>query len=90
VFYVPPFNPPRTGSYGKSVLEDPRMPMDYLKYLFGDEVVEVMRRLEGELHRAQSGGTSEVLQLLIGRDDHVRYQIPKRENLVQIQGAHKA
>jgi hypothetical protein len=66
------------------------MPMDYLKYLFGDEVVEVMRRLEGELHRAQSGGTSEVLQLLIGRDDHVRYQIPKRENLVQIQGAHKA
>ena len=46
VFYVPPFNPPRQGSYGKSVLEDPRMPMDYLKYLFGDEVVDVIRRLE--------------------------------------------
>ena len=90
VFYVPPFNPPRQGSYGKSVLEDPRMPMDYLKYLFGDEVVDVMRRLEIELHRAQNGGTSEVLQLLIGRDDHVRYQIPKHEDLLQIQGVRKA
>jgi hypothetical protein len=66
------------------------MPMDYLKYLFGDEVVDVIRRLEGELHRAQNGGTSEVLQLLIGRDDQVRYQIPKHEDLVQIQGVRKA
>ena len=54
------------------------------------EVVDVIRRLEGELHRSQNGGTSEVLQLLIGRDDHVRYQIPKREDLIRIQGAHKA
>jgi nitrate reductase beta subunit len=90
VFYVPPFNPPRSGNYGKSVLDDPRMPMDYLKYLFGDEVVDVIRRLEGELRHAQNGGTSEVLQLLIGRDEHVRYQIPKHEDLIQIQGAHKA
>jgi hypothetical protein len=52
-------------------------------------VVDVIRRLEAELLRAQSGGTSEVLQLLIGRDDHVRYQIPKHEDLVQIQGATK-
>jgi hypothetical protein len=90
VFYVPPFNPPRSGNYGKSVLDDPRMPMDYLKYLFGEEVVGVIRRLEQELHKAQNGGTSEVLQLLIGRDEHVRYQIPKREDLIQIGGAHKA
>jgi hypothetical protein len=40
--------------------------------------------------KAQSGGTSEMLQLLIGRDEHVRYQIPKREDLVQIQKARKA
>ena len=70
VFYVPPFNPPREGNYGKSMLEDPRMPMDYLKYLFGDEVVRrASARLEGELRRAQNGEKSEVLQLLIGRDD---------------------
>ena len=89
VFYVPPFNPPRQGNYGKSILEDPRMPMDYLLYLFGEEVIDVIRRLEAELQKAQSGGTSEVLQLLIGRDASVRYQIPKHEDLVQIQGMKK-
>ena len=66
------------------------MPMDYLKYLFGEEVIDVIRRLEIELRRAQNGGTSEVLQLLIGRDEHVRYQIPRHQDLVQIQGAQKA
>jgi hypothetical protein len=66
------------------------MPMDYLKYLFGDEVVDAIRRLERELHRSQNGGSSDVLQLLIGRDEHVRYQIPKHEELIQIGGGHKA
>src|SRR5262249_29870498 len=56
VFYVPPFNPPRSGNYGRSVLEDPRMPLDYLVYLFGEEVLDTIRRLEGELHKAQNGG----------------------------------
>jgi len=90
VFYVPPFNPPRQGNYGKSILEDPRMPMDYLLYLFGEEVIGVIRHLEAELRKAQSGGTSEVLQLLIGRDASVRYQIPKHEDLIQIQGMKKS
>ncbi len=84
VFYVPPFHPPRRGHYGKSILDDPRLPLDYLVYLFGPEVKEVIRRLEAELVRAQNGGRSEVLQLLIGRDDTTRYRIPAREQLVQI------
>ncbi len=75
VYYVPPFNPPKSGHAGRSILDDPRLPIDYLKYLFGPEVVTVIERLEGELVRAQRGETSEVLQLLIGRDDHVRYKI---------------
>jgi hypothetical protein len=66
------------------------MPTDYLVYLFGQQVIDVIRRLDAELMKAQSGGTSEMLQLLIGRDAHVRYQIPKREDLVQIQKARKA
>ncbi len=84
VFYVPPFNPPRRGNYGKSILEDPRLPLDYLVYLFGPEVKDVIRRLEAELVRAQNGERSEVLQLLIGRDAATRYRIPAREQLVQI------
>ena len=82
VYYVPPFNPPRRGNYGQSLLEDPRLPLDYLVYLFGEEVKDVIRRLEAELTKSQNGGTSEVLQLLIGRDDSVRYRI--RPQLVQI------
>jgi DMSO reductase family type II enzyme iron-sulfur subunit len=75
VYYVPPFNPPKAGNSHKSILDDPRLPLDYLKYLFGPKVVDVIGFLEYELRRAQSGGRSEVLQLLIGRDDRVRYRI---------------
>jgi hypothetical protein len=63
--------------------------MDYLLYLFGEEVIDVIRRLEAELKKSQSGATSDVLQLLIGRDASVRYQIPKHEDLIQIQGLQK-
>ncbi len=81
VYYVPPFNPPKSGNAGNSVLEDPRLPLDYLKYLFGPEVVTVIHRLEGELKRAQSGEKSELLQLLIGRDASVRFRVAPREVL---------
>lgn len=73
VYYVPPFNPPKEGNASRSILEDPRLPMKYLEFLFGPRVVPVIRFLEGELWRAQSGERSEVLQLLIGRDERVRY-----------------
>lgn len=75
VYYVPPFNPPKDGKAGKSIIEDPRLPLDYLIYLFGPKVVDVIHFLEGELQRAQKGEHSEVLQLLIGRSNHVRYRI---------------
>ena len=82
VFYVPPFNPPKNNNYGKSILEDPRLPLDYLTYLFGDEVKDVLVRLESELKKVHEGGQSNVLQLLIGRDAETRYHI--RPDLVQI------
>ena len=85
VYYVPPFNPPKRSNYGKSILEDPRLPLDYLIYLFGPEVKDVIRRLEAELVQAQRGEKSELLQLLIGRDDATRYRI--RPQLVQIKSA---
>jgi nitrate reductase beta subunit len=75
VYYVPPFNPPKRGNYGKSILEDPRLPLDYLVHLFGPEVRDVIRRLEAELLAAQDGKRSELLQLLIGRDNAVRYRV---------------
>lgn len=75
VYYVPPFNPPKEGNANRSILDDPRLPLDYLKTMFGPKVVGVIEFLEGELKQAQSGKVSEVLQLLIGRDDSVRYRI---------------
>jgi len=75
VYYVPPFNPPKRGNYGKSILDDPRLPLDYLVYLFGAEVKDAIRRLESELTRAQEGRRSDLLQLLIGRDHAVRYRV---------------
>ena len=83
VYYVPPFNPPKTENYGKSILEDPRIPLDYLVYMFGEDVKDVLQRLEAELKKAQEGGRSEVLQLLIGRDAETRFHV--RPQLVQIQ-----
>jgi dimethylsulfide dehydrogenase subunit beta/complex iron-sulfur molybdoenzyme family reductase subunit beta len=83
VFYVPPFNPPKRSDYGRSILEDPRLPLEYLLYLFGPAVRGVIVGLEAELTRAQNGASSELLQLLIGRDAETRYQI--RPQLVQIQ-----
>lgn len=80
VYYVPPFNPPRHANYGKSLLEDPRIPLGYLRYLFGDGIIDVLRRLEAELARAQRGEKSEVLQLLIGRDADTRYRIMDLES----------
>jgi DMSO reductase family type II enzyme iron-sulfur subunit len=75
VYYVPPFNPPRNGNSGESLLDNPRIPLGYLKYLFGPDVIDVLERLHAELVRAQAGETSEILQLLIGRDSDVRNRI---------------
>ncbi len=79
VYYVPPLSPPKEGRPGSSVLDDPRLPIDYLKYLFGPGVIKVMEFLEQELRRAQAGAPSEVLQLLVGRDADVRYRIVPHE-----------
>jgi hypothetical protein len=78
---VPPFNPPRRANYGKGLLHDPRLPLGYLRYLFGPQVEDVLRRLEAELHRAQSGETSELLQLLIGRDAETRFRMVDPETM---------
>jgi nitrate reductase beta subunit len=91
VYYVPPFSPPKTGNAGKSILDDPRLPLEYLQYLFGPQVTDVILRLEAELARAQRGERSEALQLLIGRDDQVRYRIVPHDVLTaapaEVQGA---
>ena len=75
VYYVPPFSSPRRKAGGEDVPGDSRIPMGYLEYLFGPEVKAALARMKGELAKAQAGGRSEILDLLIGRDADARYRI---------------
>ncbi len=45
--------------------DQPRIPLDYLEYLFGPRVGAVLEKLRGELQTVRSGGESEMLQTLI-------------------------
>ena len=38
VFYVPPILPPNFDAEGRFDEENPRVPMEYLRYLFGPQV----------------------------------------------------
>jgi DMSO reductase family type II enzyme iron-sulfur subunit len=75
VYYVPPFLPPKQGQPSQPVSKDPRLPRKELEYLFGQDAMEVVIRLEREVRRAQAGKRSEVLQLLIGRKAATRYRL---------------
>jgi hypothetical protein len=88
VYYVPPFSPPRPGKANAgSLLEDPRLPLQMLVGLFGEEVKPLIQRLEGELKRAQAGERSELLQLLIGRSAAERFRIADPRGLADPKGA---
>lgn len=81
VYYVPPFSPPRGGAGGASLLDDPRFPTARLVALFGEEVKPLVERLHAELVRAQAGGKSELLQLLIGRTALDRFRVVDPQKL---------
>jgi len=64
VFYVPPFSPPEYNEDG-SLNDNPRIPMSYLRELFGDEVEGVMERLLSEREKKAKGEKSELMDELI-------------------------
>ena len=65
VYYVPPLAPPRIGPGGRRDASQARIPIEYLRGLFGDGVDEVLRTLEGEMARRRRGERSELLETLI-------------------------
>ena len=66
VFYVPPLSPPQYGPDG-SLLDEPRIPIEYLKSLFGPAVEEALNTLKEEMGKRRNGGSSELLDILIAR-----------------------
>jgi len=76
VFYVPPMLPPGFDEDGDIVEDEPRLPMDYLRYLFGPEVDEALATLHFEMEKKQQGKASELMDLLIAREWKSLFNIP--------------
>ncbi len=75
VFYVPPILPSSFDEQGR-FSEDPRVPMDYLRYLFGPEVDAALITMHEEIERKKAGKASELMDLLIAREWKSLFNIP--------------
>jgi nitrate reductase beta subunit len=77
VFYVPPILPPKFDADGNFVDEDdPRVPMEYLRTLFGPQVDEALITLHFEMEKKQEGKASELMDLLIAKEWKSLFAIP--------------
>ncbi|GMW07491.1 MAG: nitrate reductase subunit beta [Nevskiales bacterium] len=76
VFYVPPMLPPAFDASGDIREDEPRVPMEYLRYLFGPEVDEALVTLHFEMEKKQAGKSSELMDLLIAREWKSLFNIP--------------
>jgi DMSO reductase family type II enzyme iron-sulfur subunit len=65
VYYVPPVSPPRLDADGNIDESKPRIPTEYLKYLFGDKVEGALDKIKGEMAKTKAGQKSELLDILI-------------------------
>lgn len=68
VYYVPPLSPPRLDEEGKIDTSKPRIPMAYLRYLFGPEVEKALETMQTEMAKVRNGGKSELMDILIARE----------------------
>ena len=67
VYYVPPLSPPRINQGNDIDLSQPRIDMDYLRFLFGPAVDAALDTLKGEMARQRRGEHSELMDILIAR-----------------------
>jgi len=65
VYYVPPLAPARVNAQGRVDPSQPRIPIEYLRGLFGSEVDTALATLEGEMAKRRAGEKSELLDTLI-------------------------
>lgn len=64
VFYIPPFSPPAFDRDGRPTGR-PRIPVSYLKKLFGDNVENVLNILKEEINKKAKGKPSGLMDILI-------------------------
>lgn len=68
VFYIPPLAPHRLDKNGKIDTSKPRIPREYLRYLFGPEVDNSLEIMKKELEKVRQGGRSELMEILIAKE----------------------
>jgi len=64
VYYLPPLAPHRLDKNGKVDTSKPRIPREYLRYLFGPEVDAALETMKKELMKVRKGGRSELMEIL--------------------------
>ncbi|MBI4529355.1 MAG: respiratory nitrate reductase subunit beta [Deltaproteobacteria bacterium] len=67
VYYVPPLASPRLDAEGNVDSSQPRIPMDYLRGLFGPEVDGAVGRLQEEIEKKRNKQDSPIMDVLIVR-----------------------
>ena len=72
VYYVPPFSGPSQVNPDGSLINVDRIPMDYLRFLFGADVDSAIGILRAERDTVLAGGSSEILDILNSND---RYKL---------------
>jgi ethylbenzene hydroxylase subunit beta/complex iron-sulfur molybdoenzyme family reductase subunit beta len=75
VFYVPPMLPPNFDEDGE-FSDDPRVPTEYLRSLFGDAVDEALITLQFEMEKKQEGKESRLMDILIAKEWKSLFSIP--------------
>lgn len=70
VFYIPPLAPPIFDRNGRVLdpIQDPRIPLAYLRECFGPAVDQALATLHEEMVRKREGGKSELMEILIARE----------------------
>lgn len=68
VFYIPPLAPSRLDDGGKIDPTKPRIPREYLRYLFGPEVDKSLEIMQKEMDKVRGGGKSELMEILIAKE----------------------
>ncbi len=68
VFYVPPLAPPAFNEAGEFDETTSRIPMDYLREMFGPGVDRALATIQEEREKSARGEPSELIDILISRD----------------------
>lgn len=78
VYYVPPILPDAFDENG-NFSDDPRVPIAYLRELFGEAADAALQTIQSEMEKRQQGEPSELMDLLIAKDWKSLFAIPDVE-----------